>query len=44
MERVEPISRNEFLKLNQTDYDFNFEWKHDSLGKINNEIKVIDYG
>ena len=45
MDRADIISDDEFLLLNKNDFDFyGFEFKADSFGKVNNTIKVIDYG
>ena len=44
-DRSEELSRDEFFNLNEEDYNFGgYEHKIDSFGKINSEIKIIDYG
>ena len=44
MERAEELDRESFFKLDKSDYEFGgFEFKIDSFGIVNNEIKVIDY-
>lgn len=44
MERAEELDVESYFKLDKSDYKFGgFEFKNDSFGIINNEIKIIDY-
>lgn len=44
MERAESIDRDRFFSLKKSDYEFGgYEFKMDSFGVINNEVKIIDY-
>ena len=44
-DRTQELSENEFFNLNPEDYNFgSYEHKMDSFGKINSEIRIIDYG
>jgi hypothetical protein len=42
MKKADKISRDEFFELKK--FNFTYEHKIDSYGKINNKIKVVDYG
>ena len=42
MKKAEPISYEEFFELKQ--YNFAYEHKIDSYGKINDKIYIVDYG
>ena len=42
MKKAEPISYDEFFELKQ--YNFAYEHKVDSYGKINDKVYIIDYG
>ena len=45
MDRADEITEKEFHMLKEADFNFGgFEWKLDSFGKINNIVKVVDYG
>ena len=45
MDKAEELTQEEFATLKEKDYEFKkIEWKKSSFGKINGEIKIIDYG
>lgn len=44
MERAKELDREAFFNLDKSDYKFGgFEFKLDSFGVVNNEVKIIDY-
>jgi hypothetical protein len=42
MEKVAPITREQFLELEQ--FNFDYEHKEDIYGIVDNNIVVVDYG